>query len=63
MGSLIAFGLAGYNTFLLKQKILKNAISLSKSNKSTIVVPVAAGVGCMYYLGLCVVWHIPSFFA
>ena len=63
MGSLAAFLIAGYNTTLLKQRILKNAIHLTKSNKPYVVLPAAAGVGLMYYAGLVCVWHIPSFFA
>lgn len=59
----MAFGLAGYNTFLLRQKILKNAISLTKSNRSKIVGVASGIVGLYYYTGLAAVWHIPSFFA
>lgn len=63
LGSLAAFMLAGYNTLLLKQRILKNAIHITKSNKPHVVLPAAVGVGVMYFLGLACVWHVPSFFA
>lgn len=63
MGSLIAFGLAGYNTFLLRQKIIKNAIHLTKSNNPQVVAAASALVGGLYYAGLSIVWHIPSFFS
>lgn len=62
-GSYIAFGLAGYNTFLLRQKILKNAIAITKSNNPRIVGVACGIVGLYYYAGLAVVWHVPSFFA
>lgn len=63
MGSLAAFFLAGYNTFLLRQKIIKNAIHLSKSNNPKVVGAVSVFVALLYYGGLAVVWHIPSFFS
>ena len=62
-GSYAAVVLAGYNTFLLKQKILKNAISISKSNNPTIVKLAAVGVGLCYFSGLAISWHVPSLFA
>ena len=62
-GSFIAFGLAGYNTFLLKQKIIKNAIHLTKSNNPKIVTGGCLVVGSFYYTGLAIIWHVPSFFA
>jgi hypothetical protein len=55
--------LAGYNTFLLRQKILKNAISVTKSNNPKMVGIASAIVGLYYFVGLVAVWHIPSFFA
>ena len=63
LGSYAAFCLAGYNTFLLRQKIIKNAIYVTQSNKSFVVKGAAMGVGILYFLGLSVVWHIPSLFA
>ena len=62
-GSLAAFLIAGYNTYLVRQRILKNAIHLTKSNRASVVGVASVGVGAMYYLGLACVWHIPSFFA
>lgn len=59
----MAFTLAGYNTFLLRQKILKNAISLTKSTQPQVVRMAGAGVSLCYFGGLVVMWHIPSFFA
>ena len=63
LGSYVAFGLAGYNTFLLRQKIIKNAISITRSNNPKVVGVASLGVGLYYFLGLAVVWNIPSFFA
>ena len=62
-GSYAAFILAGYNTFLLKQKIIKNAIGLTKSTKPTIVKAASLGVASCYFIGLAAVCHIPSLFA
>jgi hypothetical protein len=59
----VATGLAAYNTFLLRQKILKNAIHLTKSNKPVIVGTASFIVGTFYFAGLSIVWHIPSFFS
>ena len=63
MGSYIAFVAAGYNTFLLKQKILKNAIFITKSNNPTVVKSASVGVALLYFSGLSIMWHIPSIFA
>ncbi len=62
LGSLLAFGVAGYNTFLLRQTIIKNAIHLTKSNNPKVVGPACFLVGAFYYAGLAITWHIPSFF-
>jgi hypothetical protein len=62
MGSVLALGLAAYNTFLLRQKIIKNAIHLTKSNHPRVVSAASLLVGGFYYAGLAVVWHVPSFF-
>jgi hypothetical protein len=58
-----ALALAFYNTYLLKQKILKNAIHLTKSNKPHIVMSASAVVSVSYFMGLFAVWLIPSFFS
>lgn len=63
MGSTAALGIAGYNTFLLRQKIIKNAIHLTKSNNPNVVAAASAVVSLFYFSGLAVVWHVPSFFA
>jgi len=63
IGSYVAFGIAGYNTFLLKQKIIKNAISITKSINPNVVKTASVGVGLLYFIGLTAVWHIPSLFA
>ena len=63
MGSTMAFGVAAYNTFLLRQKIIKNAIHLTKSNNPRVVVAAGAVVTGFYFIGLSLVWHIPSFFS
>ena len=63
LGSYVAFALATYNTYLLRQKILKNAISLTKSTQPAVVKLASVGVSLLYFTGLTVMWHIPSFFA
>jgi hypothetical protein len=63
LGSYAAFGLAGYNTFLLRQRILKNGIALTRSNHPMIVKTASVGISICYFMGLSVVWHIPSLFA
>ena len=62
-GSYVAFGAAGYNTFLLKQKIIKNAVAITKSKNPTVVKSASVGVALLYFVGLSMVWHIPSLFA
>ncbi len=62
-GSTIAFGVAAYNTFLLRQKIIKNAIHLTKSNHPRVVIPASILVASFYFAGLSAVWHVPSFFS
>ena len=63
MGSYVAVGLGLYNTYLLRQTILKNTIALTRSNNPTIVRTGSAVVAGFYFVGLTAVWHIPSFFA
>ena len=59
----MAFGAAAYNTFLLRQKIIKNAIAVTRSNHPKVVALATGFVSLYYFAGLCVVWHVPSFFA
>ncbi len=60
-GSYIAMVLSIYNTYLLRQQILKNAIHITKSNNVKIVKPAAFLVGGFYLLGLYTLWNIPCF--
>jgi len=62
-GSVFATGIAFYNLFLIRQRIIKNAIALTKSNNPKMVKGMCFVVGSIYYLGLYCLWHIPSFFA
>lgn len=62
LGSYVAFIMAIYNTFLLKQKILKNSIFITKSNNPIVIVSASIFVGAFYFTGLACLWHIPSFF-
>ena len=61
-GTFFALGLAVYNTFLIRQRIIKNAIHITKSNNPRIVKAMTGVVGFLYFSGLYVIWHIPSFF-
>ncbi len=63
MGSLFATIAAFYNTFLLRQKILKNSIYITKSTNPRVVKSMCLIVGAFYFFGLYCLWHIPSFFA
>jgi hypothetical protein len=63
LGSYAAFALAAYNTFLLRQRVLKNAIALTRSTQPVVVQTAAVGVGLCYLVGLSAMWHIPSLFA
>lgn len=63
MGSLFATIAAFYNTFLLRQKILKNSIYITKSTNPHVVKSTCLIVGAFYFFGLYCLWHIPSFFA
>ena len=62
-GSYFATIAAIYNTFLLRQKIIKNSIFLTKSNNPRFVKPMCFVIGSFYFFGLYCLWHIPSFFA
>lgn len=63
MGSIFATVAALYNLFLIRQRILKNAIYLTKSNKPRTVKMMSVIVGSLYFAGLYCIWHIPSFFS
>lgn len=63
VGSIFATVAACYNVFLIRQKILKNAIYLSRSKNPKVVKFMSLIVGSIYFSGLYVVWHIPSFFS
>ena len=62
LGSIFAFFLAIYNTFLIRQRIIKNSIYITKSNNPIVVKGTCLVVGLMYFSGLYALWHIPSFF-
>ena len=62
LGTFCALAMACYNTFLIRQRIIKNAIHLTKSNNPRIVKAMTGIVGFLYFTGLYVIWHIPSFF-
>ena len=63
MGSIFATVAALYNLFLIRQRILKNAIYLTKSNNPRTVKMMSVVVGSLYFAGLYCIWHIPSFFS
>ncbi len=63
VGSLFATVAAAYNLFLIRQRVIKNAIFLTKSNNPRIIKPMCFLVGSIYFLGLYCLWHIPSFFS
>jgi hypothetical protein len=63
MGSIFATVAALYNVFLIRQRIIKNAISLTKSNNPRVVKSMCLVVGSLYFAGLYCLWHIPSFFS
>ena len=60
MGSYVALAMTIYNVHLLRQKILKNAIHITKSNKPLVVKSVSLLIGSLYFAGLYTLWHIPS---
>lgn len=62
LGTFAALIMSIYNTFLIRQRIIKNAISLSKSNNPRVVKVMSVGIGSLYFVGLFCLWHIPSFF-
>jgi hypothetical protein len=63
VGSLAATVAAAYNLFLIRQRVIKNAIYLTKSNNPTVVKLMCVVVGSIYYMGLYCLWHIPPFFS
>lgn len=63
VGSRLATVAALYNLFLIRQRILKNAIYLTKSNNPRTVKLMCVLVGSIYFTGLYCLWKIPSFFA
>lgn len=62
-GSIVATMMAFYNLFLIRQRIIKNSIALTKSNNSKIVKFSCVLVGSVYFSGLYILWQVPSFFA
>ena len=63
IGGTFASVAALYNLFLLRQRIIKNSIFLSKSNNPKVVKTMCVVVGSIYYAGLYCLWHLPSFFS
>ncbi len=63
VGSTFATLAALYNVFLIRQKIIKNAIFLTKSKNPRVVKSMCLVVGSLYFAGLYCLWHVPSFFA
>ena len=62
-GSMFATVAAIYNLFLIRQKVIKNAVFLSKSNNPRVVKTMCLVVGSLYFYGLYALWHIPSLFS
>ncbi len=62
-GTIASSLIALYNLFLMRQRIIKNAISLTKSNNPFIVKSMCLVVGSLYYVGLYCLWQIPTFFS
>lgn len=63
MGNIFASIAALYNLFLIRQRVIKNAIYLTKSNNPKIVKSMSLVVGSLYYAGLYCIWHLPPFFS
>lgn len=63
VGGTFATVAALYNLFLIRQRIIKNSIFLTKSNNPKVVKAMCLVVGSLYYAGLYSLWHIPSFFS
>lgn len=62
-GTIAASAIALYNLFLIRQRVIKNAISLTKSNNPLAVKAMCVVVGSLYYVGLYCLWQIPTFFS
>jgi len=60
LGSYLAFGAATYNTYRLRQQIIKKAIMLTKSKNPMIIKFVTANLAVLAWAGLSLVWHVPS---
>jgi hypothetical protein len=63
VGTKIAAIAAAYNLFLIRQRVIKNAIYLTKSNSPRTVKTMCGVVGFAYYVGLYCLWQIPAFFS
>jgi hypothetical protein len=63
MWSSLAYFLAAYNLFNIRQRVLKHSIYLIKSNNKYAVGITSVGVGLIYYFGLIGLWNLPSFAA
>jgi hypothetical protein len=62
MGNIFGGIMAVYNLYLLRQKVIKNAIHVTKSTNSIVVKGMSLVVGVLYFMGLYVMWQIPPFF-
>lgn len=62
-GSSAATIAAFYNLFLIRQRVIKNAIYISRSNNPRVVKVMCGVIGSLYLYGLYILWHIPSLFA
>jgi hypothetical protein len=63
LGCFLATMAAVYNLFLIRQRIIKNAIFLTKSNNPRVVKLMCVAVGSVYFAGLYCCWKIPCLFA
>ncbi len=59
-GSKIGLCLATYNLYNIRQTIIKQAIHLTKSKNPWVVKGACFYVGLVYYIGLIMIWQIPS---
>jgi glycerol-3-phosphate responsive antiterminator len=60
-GNSLATLAAIYNLFLIRQRVIKNAIFLTKSNNPRVVKLMCGVVGAVYFAGLYICWKIPPF--
>ena len=63
VGSTVASVAALYNLFLIRQRVIKNSIFLTKSKNPRVVKAMCVVVGSIYYGGLYLLWNLPSFFS